>query len=494
MFPLSKRAIQVVIEPLDPAIQQAVVRINQHDPGVLARVHKIVVHPGGGSELGHVQSGEGHDPQEIHLYKGQIEQLVRRQLAASGGKPTPAAYADALEKAIVEVIGHESGHIGPERPIAPGATPFLGEPQAESKAKEIVKRVFPGVLAHASLELDAIREKFLPDHPPGEPDLAFVGNTVAGRREASLRSGLRILRRGGIPAALAAGDARRHNDMAVRQRDVARGLGFLVGMLGELPCADGFAAALAAWQERNGLDPTGMIDRPTMAHMRARMGGGTGAFPRNFGVVCGNLCRGGQPDDPGQLRALRDERGVRRIVTLNDDKPEIAGWCRALGLEHVHAPLAAGKPEEPGWSVFGPSLSGFILEKPTFVHCRHGADRTGGVVARCRTETGWPCDLAYAEAKAFGFKDRFPDMVDRFAESCRHDPAAHRHPPIDTAAMRRILEELEAHRPVEQDILEPTPSDLHYTPGDSHGYDTGPSTDLWSYNIRSIPSSQVAGR
>ena len=53
-----------------------------------------------------------------------------------GGKPTPADYAGALERAIVEVIGHESGHIGPERPLTPGAVPFLGEPQAETKAKE----------------------------------------------------------------------------------------------------------------------------------------------------------------------------------------------------------------------------------------------------------------------------------------------------------------------------------------------------------------------
>jgi len=392
------------------------------------------------------------------------------------------------------VIGHEAGHIGPERPIAPGAQPFLGEPQAETKAKETVQRVFPETLVHAALELDAIREKFLPDCPAGEPDLAFVGNCAAGKSEAALRVGLRILRHGSISAVAALEGARRHNEVMSRQRNVARRLGLFVEALGALPGTDDFAAALAAWQEDNDLEPTGKLDQPTLAHMRARLGGSVDALPRNFGVVCKGLSRGGQPDNLDQLRALRDEHGVRRIVTLNDDKPEIAGWCRELGLEHVHAPLATGKPDEPGWSIFGPSISGFILEKPTFVHCRHGADRTGGVVARCRTETGWPCDLAYAEAKAFGFKDRFPDMVDQFAESCRHDPAAHRHPPIDTVAIRRILEELEARQPVEQDILEPTPSDLHYTPGDSHGYDSGSDTILSPFSIRSIPSSQVVGR
>jgi hypothetical protein len=56
VHPLSKRAIDVVIEPLDPAVQQAVSRIKMRDPSLLARVKKIVVHPGGGAELGHVES------------------------------------------------------------------------------------------------------------------------------------------------------------------------------------------------------------------------------------------------------------------------------------------------------------------------------------------------------------------------------------------------------------------------------------------------------
>lgn len=497
-IPLSKRAVQVVIEPLDPAVQQAVSRINMRDPGLLARVHKIVVHPGGGAELGHVESGPGKDPQEIHLFKGRIEQMVRQQLRPGGGfAPTPTDYAHALEQAIVEVIGHEAGHIGPERPLAPGAMPFLGEPQAETKAKETIRRIYPEALVHASLELESIRGKFMPGYPMDEPDLAFMAKVAVGDKAGAIRDGLRILRHGSVPATLAVEQACAFNGRAARRTDVARRLGFLVGLFGDaLPDSEDFATALAARQESDGLEPTGRLDRPTLAHLRAHMAPAE-AFPRNFGIVANGLYRGRQPDDIDQLAALRDKLGVRRVVTLNDDGPPVADWCRQLGLGHVHAVLSSGAPQEPGWETLGPSLSDFLLETPTFIHCRHGADRTGGVVARCRTEMGWPCDLAYAEAKAFGFKDRFPDMVDRFTEACRHDPRGHRHPPIDTAMIRRAMEaELAANapQPVEQDLVEPTPSDLHYTPGDSHGYDSGPEADLSPFSIRSIPSSQVAGR
>lgn len=483
VIPISKRALQVVIEPLDPAVQQAVSRINMRDPSLLACVHKIVVHPGGGAELGHVESGPQKDPQEVHLFKGRIEQMVRQQLGAGGAQPTPADYTSALEQAIVEVIGHEAGHIGPERAIAPGSVPFLGEPEAEAKAKEVVRRIYPETLARAAIELDDIRLRFMPDCSPGEPDLAFVAKVVAGNAAGALRDGLRILRHGSVPVTLALDAAQAHNLAAMRRKDIARHLGHIVGEVGRDPYLPEFGLDLAKWQELNFLEPTGMLDRPTVALLRARVGSHS-EFPRNFAKVCSGLYRGRQPDNIEQLAALRDKLDVRRIVTLNDDMPEIADWCRQLGLRHIHAPLSDGGPQDAGWDVFKPRISEFLMQVPAFVHCRHGADRTGGVVARFRTELGWPCDLAYAEAKAFGFKDRFPDMVDRFTEACRHDPDTHHHPPIDTAAMRRQLAD---HQPTEQFLLESTPSDLHYTT-DSQTYDSGADTILSPFSIRSIPT------
>jgi hypothetical protein len=262
-------------------------------------------------------------------------------------------------------------------------------------------------------------------------------------------------------------------------------------MLGALPASDDFAMALAMWQEGNGLEPTGKLDRATLAHMRARMAPVDG-LPRNFGIVTDSLCRGGQPDSMAQLAALRDRFGVRRVVTLNSDRPELAGWCRQLGMGHLLAPLDDGSPDEEGWLVLGERLADRLLSVPTYVHCRHGMDRTGGVVARLRTETGWPCDLAYCEAKGFGFKDRFHHMVDRFVDACRCDHGSHRHPPIDTELVRRMFGQPPPGA-MAQDLVEPTPSDIHYTT-DSNTYDSGADTILSPFSIRSIPASPGGGR
>jgi hypothetical protein len=498
-IPLSKRAIDVVIEPLDPAVQQAVSRIKMRDPTLLARVHKIIVHPGGGAELGHVESGPGKNPQEIHLFKGRIEQMIRQQMSANGTQPTPADFTQALERAIVETIGHEAGHIGPERsPDQLRTQPFLGEPQAETKAKETIQKIYPGALIHAALELDNIRHKFLPDCPMDEPDVSFMAYVAAENMVKALRCGLQILRHGSVPAALALDEAAMFNGLAVRRTSIAKQLGALVGMFGALPNSIEFATQLATWQAKNDLAPNGKLDHPTIAHIRSRIMF-CEDFPRNFGIVSKGLYRGRQPDNIEQLAALRDKLGVRHVVTLNDDLPPIADWCRQLGLRHTHAILASGKSDELGWKTLGINLSPCLLDVPTFVHCRHGADRTGGVIARFRTENGWPCDLAYVEAKAFGLKDRFPDFIDRFTETCQHDPKCHRHPPIDTVAIRRVMEEACKNNPecisppVEQNLLEPTPSDIHYTT-DSMTYDSGADTILSPFSIRSIPVSPGGGR
>ena len=237
------------------------------------------------------------------------------------------------------------------------------------------------------------------------------------------------------------------------------------------------------------MDPNGKLDPPTIAHLRARMMP-LDKLPRNFGMVCDGLFRGGQPDTIGQLAAL-GELGVRRMVTLNSDKPELADWCRQLGIEHVHAPLDDGSPDEEGWGKLGETVSDFLLSVPTYVHCRHGMDRTGGVLAKLRTEMGWPCELAYKEAKSFGFKDMFHHMIDRFASSCRHDSKNHRHPPIDTAAVRKILSHLPQGTMI-QNLIEPTPSDLHYTT-DSQSFESGADTIISPFSIRSIPTGVPGG-
>ena len=123
----------------------------------------------------------------------------------------------------------------------------------------------------------------------------------------------------------------------------------------------------------------------------------------NFGRISAALWRGAQPDEHGLENLQR--LGVATIINLrmpDDVAPGEPETARRLGLGYINVPLH-------GFS--GPSaaevdrLLALIASSPApvFVHCEHGADRTGVIVAcyRMRQE-GWTTARAMAEAKLYG--------------------------------------------------------------------------------------------
>lgn len=354
--------------------------------------------------------------------------------------------------------------------------------------KETMKKIYPDIV-HAAIELDDIRCKFLPNLPIVEPNLSFMAKVASGNKQKALQEGLKILRNGSVPVALALSEACLFNNKAIRSKNVARVLGFFTTIFGNsLPNSPEFASELVKWQEKNDLEPDGKLNPVALAHLRSKIPNSS-TFPRNFGIVINDLYRGRQPDSIDQLKALKDTFGIRRVITLNEDAPPISDWCKKLGLDHVYAIFSFGAPQEQGWQVIGPNISSFLLETPTFIHCQHGSDRTGGIIACLRTEMGFPCDLAYFEAKSFGFRDCFFDMIDRFTKSCKINSKEHRHPPVDTNLIRKSLGVLPN---CEQNLLEPTPFDLHYTT-DNNSYESGADTILSPYSIFSIPTGYPGG-
>jgi len=127
------------------------------------------------------------------------------------------------------------------------------------------------------------------------------------------------------------------------------------------------------------------------------------AKPGNFGVVNAALFRGAQPNG-AELEVLRN-LGVRTVVNLRttpDTWTEEAGRVRALGMNYVAVPMR-------GLVAPTDAQVARVLElietakAPVFLHCEHGADRTGTVVACYRiTSDGWPTGRALSEAESYG--------------------------------------------------------------------------------------------
>lgn len=126
-----------------------------------------------------------------------------------------------------------------------------------------------------------------------------------------------------------------------------------------------------------------------------------------FRQVDRGLYRGGQPDAQGfeQLKQL----GIRTIVNLRNDDEE-RRVVEALGMRYVALPVTL-RPFG-----FGEGFSRQLIQRffevvddaesgPVFVHCRHGRDRTGTMVALYRIlRQGWTPEAAYDEARAIGMK------------------------------------------------------------------------------------------
>ena len=131
---------------------------------------------------------------------------------------------------------------------------------------------------------------------------------------------------------------------------------------------------------------------------------GSESGPPNFGTVTPAFFRGAQPR-AADLETLR-RLGVRTVINLRETTDiwrDEESKVRALGMDYVAVPMH-------GLSAPTNAQVARVLDlirtgpAPVFVHCEHGADRTGTIVACYRmTFDGWSAERALAEAKTYGF-------------------------------------------------------------------------------------------
>jgi protein tyrosine/serine phosphatase len=138
----------------------------------------------------------------------------------------------------------------------------------------------------------------------------------------------------------------------------------------------------------------------------------------NFAQVAPGIFRSGQPD-PQELSAARQD-GIKTLLVLRSRIPEAERRVAArLGLAIVHVPMDAN--DIPPMDQVDRALD-VVLDpsrRPILVHCAHGQERTGAVIAAYRvvSESWTP---AAAEKEALDFHFRFKNLADFLARYREH--------------------------------------------------------------------------
>jgi protein tyrosine/serine phosphatase len=126
---------------------------------------------------------------------------------------------------------------------------------------------------------------------------------------------------------------------------------------------------------------------------------------RNFQAVTDWLYRGGQPEKAG-LQGL-SELGVKTIISLRSGRVSTraeAEFAESLGMQLIHMPITYFNLPDAEFIDRFLQLLDNPDKRPIFVHCLHGADRTGYLIAVFRiTRMNWPVQQAYNEMKSCGF-------------------------------------------------------------------------------------------
>ena len=141
----------------------------------------------------------------------------------------------------------------------------------------------------------------------------------------------------------------------------------------------------------------------------------------NFAKVSDVLYRGEQPTAEGMAELKK--MGIKTVVNLrafHSDRDELKG----TGLNYVHIYCKAWHPEEEDVLAFLKVVTDPECQ-PVFVHCQHGADRTGMMCASYRiVKQGCASADAAKETHNFGFHQIFKDiqkyLLNLKAESIEH--------------------------------------------------------------------------
>lgn len=148
---------------------------------------------------------------------------------------------------------------------------------------------------------------------------------------------------------------------------------------------------------------------------------------KNFHKVRANLYRGAAPS-LSDVVALHRKFNIEKIISLDEGVGvHIAPVCKKLGIEHIIIPIYT-KDINSLKHLLKLNITKLIDDSiPTFVHCLHGKDRTGLLIALCRCILDrWDFKKSLKEAKYLGFGTGLDFNIEKFytkliGRSCKND-------------------------------------------------------------------------
>lgn len=155
---------------------------------------------------------------------------------------------------------------------------------------------------------------------------------------------------------------------------------------------------------------------------------------RNFHEVRPNLWRGGKLSLRNVI-LLHKKFNIQTIISLDKHSAALIDpMCQQLGIKHhiltIHpADISSLK------SLLSHNIHELVQDDvPTYIHCRHGRDRTGLFVAlvRCLLDD-WDCKDALKEAKHLGFGTGLSMRVEKFYTKLINKACQHEHEDANNA-------------------------------------------------------------
>jgi len=141
--------------------------------------------------------------------------------------------------------------------------------------------------------------------------------------------------------------------------------------------------------------------------------------PGRIAKVSEGIYRGPRLDDLNELKSLK----VHTILNLEDNSEAIqkeSETAEQLGMVMINIPMSEISRPKPADLLKAVKILKDPDSHPVYVHCLHGRDRTGFVVAAYKIiHDDWPLKKAYQEAVDNGHNRWFYDLILGWKESLR---------------------------------------------------------------------------